>query len=61
MAFQVGRDLSTTTGRNLKFISDEAGLDPWVSSPIEIQLLNMIMRVILRNQTHETLRITIMI
>ena len=32
MAYQVGRDLRTTTGRNLRFISEESGLDPWTAS-----------------------------
>ena len=29
LALMVGRDLRTTTGRNLRFISEEANIDPW--------------------------------
>ena len=33
MACLVGRDIRTTTARNLRLISSETGLDPWVDSP----------------------------
>ena len=32
MAFYVGRDLRTTTGRNLRLIAEETGSDPWSES-----------------------------
>ena len=37
MAYQVGRDLRTTTGRNLRFISEESGLDPWTASAASVK------------------------
>ena len=37
MAFYVGRDLRTTTGRNLRLISNETGADPWSESPAKIK------------------------
>ena len=37
MAFLVGRDLRTTTGRNLRLIGEESGLDPWVCSSKEVK------------------------
>ena len=33
MAYLVGRDQRTTTGRNLRLISDETGADPWSVTP----------------------------
>ena len=33
MAYLVGRDLRTTTGRNLRLIAEETMLDPWTVSP----------------------------
>ena len=37
MAYQVGRDLRTTTGRNLRFILDETGLNSWIISSREVK------------------------
>ena len=37
MAFMVGRDLRTTTGRNLRLLQSETGLDPWTESPAAIR------------------------
>ena len=38
----VGRDKSSTTGRNLSLISSETGLNPWTASPGSIcQKLNL--------------------
>ena len=37
MAFFTGRDLRTVTGRNLRFLKDESGLDPWSESPARIK------------------------
>jgi hypothetical protein len=37
MANLVGRDLRTVTGRNLPFLNDESGLDPWTESPARVK------------------------
>ena len=37
MAYHVGRDLRTVTGRNLHLIRRESGLDPWEETPAAIK------------------------
>ena len=37
MACLVGRDLRTVTGRNLRLLQTESGLDPWVQTPATIK------------------------
>ena len=37
MAYFVGRDLRTTTGRNLRLIAEESGLNPWISSSSQVK------------------------
>ena len=37
MAYFTARDLRTVTGRNLRFVRDESGLDPWTESPARVK------------------------
>ena len=37
MAYFVGRDLRTTTGRNLKLVADETGLNLWILSSSHVK------------------------
>ena len=37
MANFVSRDLRTMTGRNLRFLADESGLDPWTVAPAKLK------------------------
>ena len=37
MAYLVGRDRRTVTGRNLCLVQDETGLNPWLESPAKVK------------------------
>ena len=37
MALMVARDVRTVTGKNIRLVETETGLDPWVTTPTRVR------------------------